>query len=58
MTAPSATDARSVLARLDRIPVWSLPRSYLVIIGVGYFFTFFERSAWSRISPTAGGSCS
>lgn len=38
----TATDARSVLARLDRIPVWSLPRYYLVIIGVGYFFTFFD----------------
>lgn len=36
------SDARSVLARLDRIPVWSLPRYYLLIIGVGYFFTFFD----------------
>lgn len=24
------------------MPVWSLPASYLVIIGVGYFFTFFD----------------
>src|SRR5579875_767793 len=39
-TEPS--QARTVLARLDRIPVWSLPASYLVIIGVGYFFTFFD----------------
>lgn len=31
-----------ILARLDRIPVWSLPASYLVIIGVGYFFTFYD----------------
>ncbi len=38
----SAVQARSILARLDRIPVWSLPASYLVIIGVGYFFTFFD----------------
>jgi len=34
--------ARAVLARLDRIPAWSLPVSYLVIIGIGYFFTFFD----------------
>jgi putative MFS transporter len=34
--------ARSILARQDRIPVWSLPWIYLVIIGVGYFFTFFD----------------
>jgi putative MFS transporter len=38
----SSEDAASVLARLDRIPVWSLPWSYLAIIGVGYFFTFFD----------------
>lgn len=36
----SAGDA--ILARLDRIPIWALPASYLVIIGVGYFFTFFD----------------
>ncbi len=35
-------DADAILARLDRIPVWTLPRSYLAIIGVGYFFTFFD----------------
>jgi putative MFS transporter len=42
--APAGDDggARAVLARLDRIPVWSLPVSYLVIIGIGYFFTFFD----------------
>lgn len=34
--------ARLLLARQDRIPVWSLPGRYLVIIGVGYFFTFFD----------------
>jgi putative MFS transporter len=37
---PSA--GATVLARLDRIPIWSLPYRYLVIIGVGYFFTFFD----------------
>jgi len=34
--------ASEVLARLDRIPIWSLPGSYLVIIGIGYFFTFYD----------------
>jgi MFS transporter, putative metabolite:H+ symporter len=40
--APDALKVRTVLARLDRIPVWSLPARYLVIIGIGYFFTFFD----------------
>lgn len=42
--APSGTDltADQVLARQDRIPVWTLPRWYLVVIGIGYFFTFFD----------------
>jgi MFS family permease len=41
-TEPITTDGREVLARLDRIPVWALPRTYLLIIGIGYFFTFFD----------------
>jgi MFS family permease len=32
----------TILARLNRIPVWSLPRRYLLIIGIGYFFTFYD----------------
>src|ERR1700761_2112643 len=40
--AGTSPGARAVLARLDRIPAWSLPVSYLVIIGIGYFFTFFD----------------
>lgn len=40
--ATSSATAAEVLARQDRIPVWSLPRRYLVIIGAGYFFTFFD----------------
>ena len=40
--AGSPSQAQEILARQDRIPVWSLPVSYLVIIGVGYFFTFFD----------------
>jgi MFS transporter, putative metabolite:H+ symporter len=34
--------AQQILARQDRIPVWPLPALYLVIIGTGYFFTFFD----------------
>ncbi|MCC7400399.1 MAG: MFS transporter [Chitinophagaceae bacterium] len=39
-------DKRSIqlIARLNRIPVWSLPKSYLAIIGLGYFFTFYDIS--------------
>ena len=38
----AAARARVILARQDRIPGWALPGVYLVIIGVGYFFTFFD----------------
>ncbi len=34
--------AQSILARQDRLPKWTLPRWYLVVIGIGYFFTFFD----------------
>lgn len=37
-------NAANVLARQDRIPIWALPYSYLFIIGIGYFFTFFDIS--------------
>jgi MFS transporter, putative metabolite:H+ symporter len=40
--SPDTAQARAVLSRLDRIPVWSLPARYLVVIGIGYFFTFFD----------------
>lgn len=42
----SSSDKESIelLARLNRIPVWALPKSYLAIIGVGYFFTFYDIS--------------
>jgi len=38
----AAVQPEAVLARLDRIPIWALPASYLVIIGIGYFFTFYD----------------
>jgi putative MFS transporter len=31
-----------LLARLDRIPVWALPKLSIVIIGLGFLFTFFD----------------
>ncbi|MGH7922633.1 MAG: MFS transporter [Candidatus Dormibacteraceae bacterium] len=37
-------EGRELLARLDRIPVWPLPWGYLAIIGLGYFFTFYDIS--------------
>ncbi len=40
---PEAEKIR-LLARLNRIPVWALPKSFLAIIGIGYFFTFYDIS--------------
>ena len=31
-----------ILGRMDRITVWALPASFLIIIGLGYFFTFYD----------------
>lgn len=36
--------ARQIIARINRIPTWSLPSFFLVIIGLGYFFTFYDIS--------------
>jgi MFS family permease len=35
---------RDIIARVNRIPTWSLPYFYLAIIGIGYFFTFYDIS--------------
>ena len=32
----------TLIARLDRIPVWSFPHLSIGIIGLGFFFTFFD----------------
>ncbi|MEM3185167.1 MAG: MFS transporter [Conexivisphaerales archaeon] len=42
--AVSSELGKLILARMDRIPIWSLPASFLIIIGVGYFFTFYDIS--------------
>jgi MFS transporter, putative metabolite:H+ symporter len=41
-TADARPSAASVLARLDRLSVWSLPRLFIGIIGLGFLFTFFD----------------
>ncbi|MBV8967130.1 MAG: MFS transporter, partial [Mycobacteriaceae bacterium] len=40
----TAHRGQHLLARLDRITAWSLPRGYLAVIGVGYFFVFYDIS--------------
>ena len=39
-----STRVKEILARVNRIPTWSLPASFLAIIGIGYFFTFYDIS--------------
>jgi MFS transporter, putative metabolite:H+ symporter len=34
--------AAEILARQDRIPVWALPNLFIGVIGLGFFFTFFD----------------
>ena len=41
--APAADGtARSILARLDRIDVWSMPFLFIGIIGTGFLFAFYD----------------
>jgi putative MFS transporter len=37
-----APQARNILARLDRLDVWSMPFLFVGIIGLGFLFTFFD----------------
>jgi putative MFS transporter len=32
----------NIVARLERIPIWSLPYQFIVVIGAGFLFTFFD----------------
>jgi putative MFS transporter len=34
--------AAAIIARQDRIPVWALPRTVLLVIGLGLLFTFYD----------------
>lgn len=38
----NTADSQSLLARLERIPVWPYPYSVLAILGAGFFFAFFD----------------
>jgi MFS family permease len=37
-----AVRAQSIIGRLDRITIWSLPSLFIWVIGVGFLFTFFD----------------
>src|SRR5437660_4067853 len=36
------SNAAAVIARQDRIPIWSLSYLFIGIIGIGFLFTFFD----------------
>jgi MFS transporter, putative metabolite:H+ symporter len=38
----NAHTAGVLLARLDRIPNWTMPRLFALIIGIGFLFTFYD----------------
>ncbi len=40
--ASRKSDAAAIMARLERIPIWSLPNLTIAIIGLGFLFTFFD----------------
>jgi hypothetical protein len=39
---PDVHTPRGILARLDRIDVWSMPFLFVGIIGLGFMFAFFD----------------
>lgn len=39
---PIPEESRQVIARLDRLHTWSLSPMFLVIIGLGFLFTFYD----------------
>lgn len=40
--AAGAPPPRQIVARLERIDIWSLPYVFIVIIGAGFIFTFYD----------------
>src|SRR5437588_9493236 len=40
--AGTRSTGAAVVARMDRIPIWSLSYLFIGIIGVGFLFTFFD----------------
>ena len=53
-SSPSGASTRSkaaaVIARLDRIPIWSLSYLFIGIIGIGFLFTFLDLFHYSAPS--------
>jgi MFS transporter, putative metabolite:H+ symporter len=41
-TKTQKNNPSDVIARQDNIQVWSLPYLYVVVIGVGFLFTFYD----------------
>ena len=39
---PIPENARTLIARLDRLRVWALSPAFIVIIGLGFLFTFYD----------------
>ena len=40
--ATSRIEADKLLQRLDQLPLWPYPRKLLFVIGIGFFFSFFD----------------
>ena len=52
MASDERNEVNEIIARANRIPVWSLPTAFLAIIGLGYFFTFYDISDIGLAMPT------
>ena len=48
--AGTHSTAAGVIARQDRIPIWSLSYLFIGIIGVGFLFTFLDLLHYSALS--------
>ena len=35
-------DTQQILKKLDQLPIWPYPKKLLLIIGIGFFFSFFD----------------
>ncbi|MEU7004920.1 MFS transporter [Nonomuraea sp. NPDC046570] len=47
----SGLDANTILPRLDRLPVWPYPKIVLWMVGIGYFFAFFDVGNMAPVLP-------
>src|SRR5713101_8865575 len=39
---PARLSPGMILARQDRITVWALPTAFLIVLGTGFIFTFYD----------------